>query len=122
MSQQTTTTTESPFPFPGTTERSYCAFSLKTHAALVAANAGAATPDAARAPTGLPAVGMARALAVRRAWRTQTVPGKITPSAFEPEPDELDDALDQQIPFEEPVALPMLMVLLTELWEEEGLV
>jgi hypothetical protein len=67
----------------------------------------------------VPCVGIDRARALRKAWLTQT--RQLPPQRPEPDFDELEEAFDDEVPFEPPVHLPNLLLLLLDIWDEEGL-
>lgn len=75
--------------------------------------------DAIKLGPEVPAVGIDRARALRKAWLTQT--RQLPPQRPEPDFDELEEAFDDEVPFEPPVHLPNLLLLLLDIWDEEGL-
>jgi hypothetical protein len=70
-------------------------------------------------PANTPHVGIERARALRRQWLTQTRP--LPQPREEPDFDELEEAFEDEVPFDPPVHLPNLLLMLLDIWEEEGL-
>lgn len=75
--------------------------------------------DPMKLPPDVPAVGIDRARALRKVWLTQT--RQLPPQRPEPDFDELEEAFDDEAPFDPPVHLPNLLLLLLDIWDEEGL-
>ncbi len=69
-------------------------------------------------PYNTPAVGIERARALRKAWLTQTRP--LPAARPEPDYDELEEAFEDEAPFDPPVHLPNLLLLLLDIWDDEG--
>lgn len=70
-------------------------------------------------PKNTPHVGIERARALRKQWLTQT--RALPQPRPEPDFDELEEAFDDEVPFDPPVHLPNLLLLLLDIWEDEGL-
>ena len=70
-------------------------------------------------PADVPPCGIDRARALRKLWLVQTRP--LPAARPEPDFDELEEAFDDEVQFTPPVHLPNLLLLLLDIWEEEGL-
>ena len=70
-------------------------------------------------PPNAPHVGIQRARLLRKQWLTQT--RQLPQPRPEPDFDELEEAFDDEVPFDPPVHLPNLLLMLLDIWEDEGL-
>ena len=76
-------------------------------------SSGPVDPLYRQLPQNTPHSGIERSKALRRAWLTQT--RELGQVRSEPDFDELEEAFDDEVPFDPPVHLPNLLLLLLDL-------